>query len=334
MSQRAAGATPSLPAVPPCEEDLHPYLFETKHAGAAAGAVVAAREPVLECVPGLTMRHMDDSANVGTLLCTPYRLIFGFWAHGRSNPGQAAALRIVSLPVADVRKSATSAESVLEGGPTAQVLILEAKDCHTVKLHVAGDCTGADVIERVAARVASMISALPDAQPFATVFGTKFDNDGWLLYDAQGEFERQGVLSGKSNWRSCELSAKDYTFSPTYPNYFMVPQQANDSLLAEVAKFRSKKRIPILSWRHPANGSSITRCAQPLCGPAKSSSEYDELFFQLLACTTGGHVARDKEFRVLIADARPWKNAVANMGRGGGYEARPKRVLLFAAPHS
>jgi myotubularin-related protein 1/2 len=43
-----------------------------------------------------------------------------------------------------------------------------------------------------------------------------------------------------------------------------------------VSAFRSKGRIPILSWVHPRNEATITRAAQPLVGIGGSRSTEDE----------------------------------------------------------
>ena len=42
----------------------------------------------------------------------------------------------------------------------------------------------------------------------------------------------------------------------------MVPKGVNDEQLFEAAEYRSRGRLPVLSYVH-SGGSSITRCAQP-----------------------------------------------------------------------
>jgi hypothetical protein len=46
--------------------------------------------------------------------------------------------------------------------------------------------------------------------------------------------------------------------------------------IVQVGAFRSKGRIPILSWIHPKNEATITRAAQPLVGIGGSRSTEDE----------------------------------------------------------
>ena len=89
---------------------------------------------------------------------------------------------------------------------------------------------------------------------------------------------------------------------------------SNDEL-QEVAKFRSKGRIPVLSWLHPDSLASITRCSQPLVGVPQRRSREDEKMVQTILD------ANAQSHRIYIYDARPKVNAVANMAKGGGYES-------------
>ena len=59
-----------------------------------------------------------------------------------------------------------------------------------------------------------------------------------------------------------------------------VPAAASDNDLREVAKFRSKNRLPVLSWMHPDSLATISRSAQPLVGMANNRSEADEKYMQ------------------------------------------------------
>lgn len=53
-------------------------------------------------------------------------------------------------------------------------------------------------------------------------------------------------------WRFTDIN-KDYSFCPTYPNKLVVPSRISDSVLAYAGKYRSKGRIPALSYLHWAN---------------------------------------------------------------------------------
>jgi hypothetical protein len=98
-------------------------------------------------------------------------------------------------------------------------------------------------------------------------------------YDASREFSRMGI-GGKategpgSAWRLTEIN-KDYAYSATYPSIICVPQAVSDNVLKYGGVFRSKARIPALSYLHH-NGGSITRSSQPLVGLQNRRNPQDE----------------------------------------------------------
>lgn len=107
-----------------------------------------------------------------------------------------------------------------------------------------------------------------------------------------------------------------------------VPTRISDATLQYAAKYRSKARIPALSYLHWANDASITRCAQPLPGLKQARSVQDEkvveaifsshLYSQQGADTTTAVYGATTTN--LIVDARPRTNAMATYARGGGTE--------------
>ncbi len=101
--------------------------------------------------------------------------------------------------------------------------------------------------------------------------------DGWNVYDARAEFRRQGISSKSSDkgWRISTIN-KDYVFSPTYPAVLVVPSKISDNTLKYASSFRSRARIPALSYLHPVNNCTITRCSQPLTGLTFKRSIQDE----------------------------------------------------------
>ncbi|KAK4547985.1 hypothetical protein LTR36_010705 [Oleoguttula mirabilis] len=98
-------------------------------------------------------------------------------------------------------------------------------------------------------------------------------------YDARKEFARMGI-SGKaaegpgSAWRITDIN-HDYSFSATYPSVLCVPQAVSDNMLKYGSVFRSRSRVPALSYLH-FNGGSITRSSQPLVGVQGKRNPQDE----------------------------------------------------------
>ena len=142
---------------------------------------------------------------------------------------------------------------------------------------------------------------------------TPADEEGKVIYNARAEFTRQGALKEGSGWRETKLN-ESFELCATYPQVLLFPEVTTDEEISEVAKFRSKQRLPSFSWVHPANGAAIVRCAQPLVGLTGKKSEADEKLFTDIQKANGGGNG------VSMMDARPWANAVANKGRKGGYE--------------
>ncbi|KAI1261917.1 phosphatases II [Xylariaceae sp. FL1019] len=101
--------------------------------------------------------------------------------------------------------------------------------------------------------------------------------NGWDIYDPRAEFRRQGI-STKSvdrGWRVSQIN-KDYGFSATYPALIVVPSTISDSTIKYAGPYRSRARIPALSYLHSLNNCSITRSSQPLLGIRGARSVQDE----------------------------------------------------------
>ncbi|BEJ12617.1 hypothetical protein CspHIS471_0210770 [Cutaneotrichosporon sp. HIS471] len=188
------------------------------------------------------------------------------------------------------------------------------------------------------------LSASPEkSSPVATAADTPVPPaTGWYVYNPRTEFARQGVGSRTRAWRFTDIN-RDYSFSPTYPAKLVVPTRISDSVLAYAAKYRSKARIPALSYLHWANQASITRSSQPMVGIKGNRSAQDE---RLVECIFSSHQSPESGGSAqltpsasssnltalpasqvygatctnLIIDARPTTNAMANVAKGAGTE--------------
>ncbi|RDA93336.1 hypothetical protein CP533_0302 [Ophiocordyceps camponoti-saundersi (nom. inval.)] len=101
--------------------------------------------------------------------------------------------------------------------------------------------------------------------------------NGWEIYDPRAEFRRQGISEKlpDKGWRITNIN-KDYTFCDTYPAVLVVPSKISDNVLKYARDFRSRNRIPVLSYIHPVNNCTITRSSQPLSGITRKSNVQDE----------------------------------------------------------
>ena len=72
---------------------------------------------------------------------------------------------------------------------------------------------------------------------------------------------------------------------PPHPPAHKHPRQD----MHEVAEFRSKGRLPVLTYLHPRNGAAITRCAQPGTGIGGNRCAADENLLHLISRSNANH---------------------------------------------
>ena len=147
----------------------------------------------------------------------------------------------------------------------------------------------------------------------------KDKNNFWDFYDIEKEFIRQG-LEFESNFKinSKNKSKKYYLIDnssfdlcESYPKKIIVPNLETKNILEDIkicADFRTKKRLPILTYRHN-NNICLWRCSQAKSG-FNGKNEKDIL---LLTKIADGN-------KLIIYDCRPKLNAWVNKLKGAGYE--------------
>lgn len=148
---------------------------------------------------------------------------------------------------------------------------------------------------------------------FAYNFKGDYAEDGWKASDIEAELKRLSLGAEAVPWRISHAN-KEFGVCETYPPVLGVPMACSDDEIRTVAQFRSKGRLPVLSWLHPVTHASITRSSQPLVGPGHKRSKEDETYIQTI------FKANKFGKKIFIVDARPKINAVANIAMGGGYE--------------
>eukprot|EP01128_Nolandella_sp_AFSM9_P003538 TRINITY_DN152_c2_g1_i5.p1 TRINITY_DN152_c2_g1~~TRINITY_DN152_c2_g1_i5.p1 ORF type:complete len:603 (-),score=109.51 TRINITY_DN152_c2_g1_i5:72-1880(-) len=143
------------------------------------------------------------------------------------------------------------------------------------------------------------------------------DGDGWEVYDAEKEYQRMfKPLKGKHKWVISHAN-KDFSICDTYPQVIALPKNFGEHLLHIAGRHRDRGRFPALSWIHPENQASLTRCSQPLPGIAGNKrSEADELLIKTIFQANPSKSLTHHH----IVDARPFASAMANRAKGAGYE--------------
>ncbi|KAI0636505.1 phosphatases II [Trametes polyzona] len=204
-------------------------------------------------------------------------------------------------------------------------LTIHTRTFETIFLSFATEKDAIDVFESVKElTVATSVSQLyafyyvPNP-PFAA-------SNGWSIYSPREEFMRMGVGTRSKAWRFTDIN-KDYSLSPTYPARLVVPTRISDTTIQYAAKFRSKCRLPVLTYLHWANYGSITRSSQPMVGLTNNRSIQDEKLIEAIFQTHHNPESRVGAGPVygatatnLIIDARPTTNAMANTAKGAGTE--------------
>ncbi|KAF7271917.1 phosphatidylinositol-3-phosphate phosphatase isoform X1 [Rhynchophorus ferrugineus] len=163
---------------------------------------------------------------------------------------------------------------------------------------------------------------------FAFDYSEAFPDNGWAVYEPIAELKRMGV--NNDMWKITKINER-YEICDSYPAVWAVPAQVTDDDIRAVSNFRSRARLPVLSWIHTESQATITRCSQPLVGVSGKRCREDEHYIQLIMD------ANAQSHKMIIMDARPTANAIANKAKGGGYEsedAYQNAELVFLDIHN
>eukprot|EP00667_Euglena_gracilis_P001582 EG_transcript_1584 len=104
----------------------------------------------------------------------------------------------------------------------------------------------------------------------------------YVSYDPAAELRRMVPDEAlRVRWR---LSAANshYKLCPSYPATLLVPAEAADEQLFEVASFRTQNRLPIVSWVDGDSGCVLARASQPRVGLRRNRCAQDEAYCDLL----------------------------------------------------
>lgn len=134
--------------------------------------------------------------------------------------------------------------------------------------------------------------------------------NGWQLIDLSEEYERMGVPN--ANWQLSDAN-REYKVCETYPRELYVPRTASRPVIVGSSNFRSKGRLPVLSYCRQGTEAAICRCSQPLSGFSARCLEDEHLLQAISKANPGNRY-------MYVVDTRPKLNAMANRAAGKGYE--------------
>jgi myotubularin-related protein 1/2 len=260
------------------------------------------------------LRRPETDDALGMLFITNYRLVLhlnqgqsieGCGGHEEETGEYANTGGVYSVPLISLRQVEKSEAIDPDTNIQTGLLNLYCNDIRYFQIHFnhTDDPETREAFHRCFSRL-NRQQKLDDwtLHAFAWKTETQHLSSEWGIYKPLRELARMGVPDSK--WRISSIN-NDYSFSPTYPSFFAVPSCVTDTELEAVGRFRSKQRIPVLSWRHPRTGCSMTRSSQPLVGMGQRHCVEDIKLIQSIT------LAMPQSDQMVIIDARPWQNAMA-----------------------
>ncbi|CAB1327167.1 unnamed protein product [Coregonus sp. 'balchen'] len=134
--------------------------------------------------------------------------------------------------------------------------------------------------------------------------------ESWRFLDLQADYRRMGVPNNL--WVSTPANS-EYRVCDTYPSELFVPKSATPPVIVGSSKFRSRGRLPVLTYFHQDTLAAICRCSQPLSGFSARSQEDEQMLQAIMKSNPGSDY-------IYVVDTRPKLNAMANRAAGKGYE--------------
>lgn len=247
----------------------------------------------------------------GILIITNYRLYFRSWSSDDHEPPV-----IVDVPLGVIARVEKIGGATSRGENSYGIEIF-CKDIRNLRFaHKQQNHSRRTVFEKLQSYAfplshSGRLFAFAYASAMPSTALSAADN-GWNVYEPLAELRRLGVPNDM--WRVTKIN-ESYTICDSYPSVWAVPKVASDDFLQRVAQFRSRNRLPVLCWMHPRSQATITRCSQPLVGVGGKRSADDEAYLNYIM------EANAQSDKLVIMDARPSANAIANKAKGGGYES-------------
>ena len=248
----------------------------------------------------------------GTLFFTTYRLVFA----PRDN--MASNFEVPLCTIHSIEKVGRAGSK----GENSYCIDVNCKDLRSMRLAFKQETRSR---KRAFEHLSILAYPLSSGRPmFCYEYRLSVPGEVLAYFDMKDELQRLCVPNDR--WRLTTAN-HEYALCDSYPAVCAVPATTTDKQLAAIAGFRSRSRFPALSWLHQDNRASLVRCSQPLVGTLNKRNQEDELMLRVLMENTPG------ASKIVVVDARPKRNAVANMALGGGYESDehyPQMEFMFA----
>ncbi|CAD8126792.1 unnamed protein product [Paramecium sonneborni] len=155
---------------------------------------------------------------------------------------------------------------------------------------------------------------------------------GWRIYKMEMDFDRMGIMIQQENQQQQQqqinglfkyLNNEGGQICATYYNRLVVPARVDMDCIQKTAKFRSKERIPILSYGFKVDGKivSLWRSGQCRVGIGQIRSLEDEQYLKWMCQQLIDEIDnKQEEIRLRIYDARSDVNSTGQQVSGKGFE--------------
>lgn len=102
----------------------------------------------------------------------------------------------------------------------------------------------------------------------------RFHFDGWSLSDIRIDYLRMDLLHNPL-WQLYDNSSGE--ISETYPPYLLLPSTLSPEMIRLAASYRSKNRLPVVTYCDMVSSCVLVRSSQPLVGITLQTSTADQL---------------------------------------------------------
>ncbi|XP_054786260.1 phosphatidylinositol-3-phosphatase myotubularin-1-like isoform X2 [Prosopis cineraria] len=270
-----------------------------------------------------------NNNDVGTLMVTNFRLLF-------VSEKTTKVIALGTIPLATIEKFtkiAVKTQSTLrqlDKTPSQRLLQVIGKDMRIIVFGFRSRTKQRRAIFETLLRLTkparlwdlypfvSRPSSLRNTNPKVRLLDEYFRLLGKGSYRGSIDMIRNGSFTlSNALWRISSVNS-NYTMCQTYPFALIIPKSISDDEVVQASTFRARCRLPVVSWCDPGTGAVLARSSQPLVGLMMNMrSNTDEKLVAAL-CNKLDDGSRRKLY---IADARPRKNALANVAMGGGSES-------------
>lgn len=117
---------------------------------------------------------------------------------------------------------------------------------------------------------------------------------GWDFFKLENEFQRMSLPNDR--WVLTDKN-REYALCDTYPSVLYVPASVEQKDILGSSSFRSKGRLPVLTYLHP-NKATICRCSQPLSGFSARCMEDEKMLEEIRKTNPNSNL-------LYVVDTRP-----------------------------